>query len=419
MNIPKKVDVVIIGAGIIGIATAYYLAKKGVPVAVCDKASAACEQSSRNWGFVRQQGRDPAEIPMVHKSLELWRGLSEEIGEETGFRQGGICYLTDNDDKVAEYEAAMALARSHDIDTRLLSPSEIAKVLPAAKGNWKAGLHTPTDGQAEPTMATQALARAVTRLDGYVLEHCAVRGIETEAGSVSGVVTEHGPIKCESVVLASGIWSTLFCASLGIRLPQLGVRESVFRTNKLPAVWKGGFWTKDLAIRRRIDGGFTVAHGSTVEHQLVPDSFRYFRDFLPNLKNEEMRTKLRITNEFFRELATPRKWSLNDESPFEKMRVMDPAPDEKKINVITKNLKRIFPDLHEVEVKESWAGQIDVTPDAIPVICPNDEIPGFYLSTGFSGHGFGLGPGAGLATAEMVMGDAKTIDISAFKLDRF
>jgi glycine/D-amino acid oxidase-like deaminating enzyme len=141
MNIPNKVDVVIIGAGIIGVTTANYLTKKGIPVAICDKATVACEQSGRNWGFVRQQGRDPAEIPMVQKSLSLWRGLSEEIGEDTGFRQGGICYLTDSEDKIAEYEAALALAKTHDLDTRLLSPAEIANVIPAAKGRWKAGLH--------------------------------------------------------------------------------------------------------------------------------------------------------------------------------------------------------------------------------------------------------------------------------------
>ncbi|MGE4610141.1 MAG: FAD-binding oxidoreductase [Paracoccaceae bacterium] len=419
MKVPSNVDVVIIGGGIIGVATAYYLAKAGVSVAVCEKAEIACEQSGRNWGFVRQQGRDASEVPMVRKSLELWQGLASEIGEDVGFRQGGICYLTEDNEKIAEYEAAMALSKSHDIDTRLLTPAEITKVLPAAKGNWKAGLYTPSDGQAEPGMATQALARVVRKLGGHVLENCAVRGVETHAGRISAVVTEHGPITCNAAVLAGGTWSSMFCANLGIRLPQLGVRESVFRTNPLPAVWSGGFWSGDIAIRRRIDGGFTVADGSTVEHQIVPDSFRYFRHFVPQLRNKTMKTNLRMGTEFLRQLAAPRKWALDEVSLFEKRRVMDPPADKPKIAMIARNLKRIFPDLRDVEIEESWAGQIDVTPDAIPVICPIETIPGFYLSTGFSGHGFGLGPGAGLATAEMVMGNATSVDISAFKLSRF
>ncbi len=418
-RVPDTSDVVIVGGGIIGTAAAYYLARGGIDVTLCEKGRVAGEQSSRNWGFVRQQGRDPAEIPTIIESLRLWNGLAEEIGEDVGFTRAGALYLASTERQLARYEAWLEHARQYQLDTRLLSREEVRKALPGSRGEWVGGLHTPSDGRAEPALATPALARAARRQGATIVEQCAVRGLDTQAGRVSGVVTEHGRIAASTVLCAGGAWSSLFCARHGIVLPQLKVRSSVFRTAPAPLVSETAIWSQDVAFRRRQDGGYTVAHGSATEVPIVPDTLRWARSFMPSYRDERSRLRLRLDSRFLTELRTPRRWSLDGPSPFEATRVNDPAPSQRILDQAARNLARLFPALAPVPVVESWAGLIDVTPDAVPVIAPVDELPGFHLATGFSGHGFGIGPAAGRLAAEMVSGIPTSIDRTPFRLERF
>jgi len=418
-KLPARADVVIIGAGIVGAAAAYYLVKQGVSVVLCEKGRVGGEQSSRNWGFVRQQGRDPAEIPMIIESLKLWRGLSAEIGEDVGFKQSGVFYLADDEEQVAAYEDWLEHAKQYQIDTRLMSRRDIDQRLPGATGHWIAALHTPSDGRAEPSLAAPALARVAGRLGVKIFTQCAVRGMETEAGRVSSVVTELGRIRTDTVLCAAGAWSSLFCARHGIILPQLKVRSSVLRTGPAPLVTEHAIWTRDVAFRRRRDGGYTVAHGAATEAPIVPDTLRWMSKFMPAFKAERQRLRLRLDHRFYTELMTPRRWNLDGPSPFEETRVMNPMPSRKILGEAAANLRRLFPQLKDVEIVETWAGMIDVTPDAVPVIAAVAELPGFHLATGFSGHGFGIGPGAGKLAAEMLTGAPSTVDMTPFCLERF
>jgi glycine/D-amino acid oxidase-like deaminating enzyme len=418
-RLPAQADVVIIGAGIVGTAAAYYLAKSGKSVVLCEKGRVAGEQSSRNWGFVRQQGRDPAEIPLIIESLRIWRGLAEETGEDLGFKQAGVFYLADTQEQVAAYEDWLEHAKQYQIDTKLMTRRDIDERLPGATGRWIAALHTPSDGRAEPSLATPALARAATRLGATIAGNCAVRGLETQAGRVSGVVTELGRVKTDTVLCAAGAWSSLFCARHGITLPQLKVRSSVFRTGPAPLVTEHAIWSKDVAFRRRKDGGYTVAHGAATEAPIVPDTLRWMHKFMPAFQAERNRLRLRLDHRFYTELMTQRRWNLEGPSPFEETRVNDPMPSKSILAEASAKLRRLFPALKDVEIVETWAGLIDVTPDAVPVIAPVDKIPGFYLATGFSGHGFGIGPGAGKLAAEMVGGRPTMVDLAPFRLERF
>jgi glycine/D-amino acid oxidase-like deaminating enzyme len=152
---------------------------------------------------------------------------------------------------------------------------------------------------------------------------------------------------------------------------------------------------------------------------IVPDTFRLFKKFLPNYKLERKRLRLRFDQQFFKEMRLAKKWDLNSITPFEVERINKVQPNQKIINEAINNLKKLFPELRNIEIIESWAGLIDVTPDAVPVICPIESIPGFFLATGFSGHGFGIGPAAGELASEMVMGSAVKDDLRGFQLERF
>ena len=216
-----RTDVVVIGGGIAGAATALYLAEKGIAVSLCEKGEIGAEQSGRNWGWVRVMGRDAREIPLSLASLRLWDGLDALTGAATGFTRSGIVYTCDGGRDVAAYEAWLEQARAYGVESRLLDAGELAALVPGAARSFAGALYTPNDARAEPQLAAPAIALGARAKGAAVHTHCAVRTIETAAGRVSGVVTEHGRVACSSVVLAAGAWSRLFCGNSGIDFPQL------------------------------------------------------------------------------------------------------------------------------------------------------------------------------------------------------
>ena len=418
-RIPERADVVVIGGGIIGVCTAWFLARQGVDVVLCEKGHIAGEQSGRNWGWVRQQLRDTREMPMIVESLKIWRTLADDIGEDVGFREQGVMVAAHSDNEAERFAEWIRTSDEHGVETRLLQGREIESVIRGAARTWKGVLFTPSDGRAEPHKAGPAIARAAVRSGATVLTSCAVRGLETEGGQVSGVVTEHGTIRASTVCCAAGAWTSMFCRSLGITLPQLKVRGTVARTAPCDSVLDGNFFNNQVALRRRDDGGYTVAHGTILDHPITPSTFRFAFKYIPALMMEIRNLHLSIGREFFAELLAPKRWALDAPSPFEQTRVLNPEPNERALRGIRKNLGKVFPQLAGIELVEAWAGMIETTPDVIPVIDQAESLPGFFVATGFSGHGFGIGPGAGKAIAGLLTGADSGIPLGEFRLGRF
>jgi len=418
-DFPKRAEVAVIGAGIAGCATAWFLAKAGIPVVVLEKGRIAGEQSSRNWGWVRKQGRDPRELPTAIESLKVWPTFKKELEADVGWHRAGVTYVAKDETDLAHFEEWLGLAQPYQLDSRMLSPKETDAMLGTEGGRWLGALHTPSDGRAEPALVVPAIAKAIERLGGRVIENCAVRTIETAAGRVSGVATEHGTIACATVLCAAGAWSSLFNRNLGIRLPQLRVRSSVMRTKPSALVTESAVWCGSFAFRRRQDGGYTVAGdgGSTME--IVPDAFRYFRLFGPARHANRRDLRIRFSGEFFRQLRQPKRWRADEVTPFEQTRVLDPEPDLALLARILTRARAILPGFRDLEAEECWAGMIDVTPDIIPVMSAVDQVPGYYIATGFSGHGFGFGPGAGQVMSELITKGSARVDLEPFRLSRF
>ncbi len=417
-DLPARADVVIVGGGVIGVTAAMFLAEAGQKVVLCEKGVIAGEQSSRNWGWCRAMGRDPREIPLMLESLNFWRGMNARLGAETGFRQIGTVYICPDEKTYAKREAWLPYAREHGIDSRMLRGDAVNDVMTGANEQWIGALHTVTDGVAEPSMAVPAMATYARGLGASILQGCAVRGLELRAGRVAGVVTEKGAIAADRVVLAGGAWSSLFCRSLGLRLPQLKVLATVLRTAAVNHGPPAAGWGPGLALRKRLDGGYTVSHGRVLA-DVVPDSFRYLRDFLPLLKMEWDGVDLAFGRPFFDEWRLTRPWKLDEVSPFEQIRVLDPAPNEADLAGARSTLERIFPAFKGVATAASWGGMIDATPDAVPVISEVEAIPGLIVATGFSGHGFGIGPGAGRLAADLASGKPPIVDPTPFRFQRF
>ncbi len=291
--------------------------------------------------------------------------------------------------------------------------------MPGLVGDWAGGLYTASDGKAEPQRAAPAIAEAARRHGAAIVTGCAVRGVETAGGRVAAVVTEHGRVACGSVVVAGGAWSRLFCGNLGIELPQLKVLASVMRTEPLaggPEVSASGGL---FGIRKRLDGGYTVATLGVRTIDLVPDNFRLFRAYLPAARLHWKKLRFRVGSRWVEEWRMKRHWALDEATPFESVRVLDPEPDAYVLDRARTAVAEALPLFRDAVVAESWGGLIDVMPDAIPVISPVDKVPGLFIATGFSGHGFGIGPGAGKLVADMVAGDPTLVDPAPFRLGRF
>ena len=417
-KLPQSADVVVIGGGIAGISAAYHLAKKGNSVAVVEKGYVAGEQSSRNWGWCRQQNRDLRELPLAMRSVEMWAGLSEELGAETGFRRTGLVYVTTKQSDLDAWERWAESARELQFHSRILSAAEAKAMSPGSTENWIGGVHSPTDGRAEPALAAPAIAEGARRLGATIHQECAARGLETSAGRVSGVVTEKGTIRATSVLVAGGVWTSMFCRHHGIDMPLAGVRSTSFFTAPAPQVIEGGVSTPDVTFRRRLDGGYTIGISGRGLLELTPQGLMYAKPFWPTFKKRHKLLTIRAGKSFLEGPEAFLRWSNDTVSPFERMRTYDPPAQEKLITFALKRIGEIYPELADVKIMHKYGGLIDFTPDWVPVISGIDKLPGLYVSAGYSGHGFGVGPAAGRLGADLITGDAPIVDPYPYRYSR-
>jgi glycine/D-amino acid oxidase-like deaminating enzyme len=174
-----------------------------------------------------------------------------------------------------------------------------------------------------------------------------------------------------------------------------------------------------FGLRKRLDDGYTVASWSGNVVDIVPDTLRFMRDFWPAMRLQGRDVRLRLGGRFVTELVQPWQWKLDQPSPFEAVRVLDPPPHQPILDQARSHVTEAFPVFRGMRVAESWGGMIDVTPDGIPVISGVDALPGFFIATGFTGHGFGIAPGAGRLMAELVMGETPVVDPTPFRYSRF
>jgi len=420
-DLPEAADLAIIGGGIIGICTALFAARAGMSVVVLEKGRVAGEQSSRNWGWIRVQGRDLAEIPIALESQDLWKTLDSEAQGRLGLRQSGVTYLARKPKQMAEYRAWLDRAAAFGVSSHLMDHEVMMERLGHPTGPWIGALHTPTDMQAEPWVAVPELARMAEDAGAVIAESCAVRGLDIEAGQVTGVLTEAGRIKADRVVLAGGSWSSLFLRRHGVDIPQLSVRSTVLATKPLAQVLATAAVDDRLAMRPREDGGYTLAPAAFGELFLGPDTLRHLRRYLPLAFSGEfdVHLKLPAPRGYPDAFSTPRRWSADQQSPFERMRVLDPAPNGAKVTEVKRRFAQTYPQLGDVQTQTAWAGMIDVLPDVVPVVDHVSALPGLIVATGMCGHGFGIGPAFGRILADMAQGKEPGHDLGRFALARF
>ncbi|AMS45113.1 NAD(P)/FAD-dependent oxidoreductase [Aminobacter aminovorans] len=416
-HLPAEVDVVIVGGGILGSTAAYFLAKRGLSVALLEKGHVACEQSSRNWGWCRQQNRDRRELPLSVISMRLWDELTRDIGRDLGFRRCGLVYATHDEAVLAGWERWREVAREYDVDTRLLSRAELAERVPEARDKWVGGTYSERDGKAEPALAAPAIAEGARALGATIHQRCAARALDVANGKITGVYTEKGYIKTSAVLCAAGAWSSRFLGPLGISFPQASIRQTALRST--PTINIGeAISTPFCTITRRLDGSYTLAISGKANLEITPRAIRYSREFMPQFFRRLKNVRLGIGQSFLSGPDSLSALMASDDRIFEQNRVLDPPPLKWLISQVVESVRKTFPQLSDIQIESAWGGYVDCTPDAVPVVSQVDAVEGLVLAAGCSGHGFGLGPGLGYLAAELVANDTPSVDPTPFRLSR-
>ncbi|MDA0570069.1 NAD(P)/FAD-dependent oxidoreductase [Burkholderia gladioli] len=417
--LPATADVVVIGGGIIGAFTAYYLARRGVSVALVEKGRIGAEQSSRNWGWCRQQNRDARELPMASKSLDLWERFALESGEDPGFHRCGLLYLSNDEAELARWSSWGEFAKTAGVTTYMLDSRQAGERGRATGRQWKGGVFSPSDGTADPAKAAPAAAAAAMKLGGSIHQRCAARGIEFEGGRVSGVVTEAGVIKTRTAVIAGGAWASSFCRQLGIRFPQASIRQSILSVSPVAHRLPDALYTSGVSVTRRVDGRYALAISGRARVDLTPQFLRFAPQFLPMFA-KRWRNLLPGGLEGVRGgHESLKRWRLDAPTPMERVRILDPKPDRPTVSETYRRAVELLPELRESTITHAWAGFVDSTPDGVPGIGEVPGMPGLILAAGFSGHGFGIGPGAGHLIADLATGMAPIVDPVPYRPARF
>lgn len=291
-------------------------------------------------------------------------------------------------------------------------------MLPSAM-RWVGGYHDPSDGGAESTLATSAIVEAARKRGAMIFAPCAVRGLETTGGRVSGAVTELGTIKTSTVLLAGGCWSGKFLASLGIAMPSLNVFSSLSRATfaNAPDDIPGNFDVPGTIMRRHIDGSFSL--GATAGRlPITPTVLANLPKFAHVILDPPWDVSPHLGSYFFSELMSPSRWDMDQVSPFEKNRVLQPKVNLDLLDGVQAKIAAAFPQFGAMTIHERWAGALTVLPDNIPTLGAVPGHEGLYLATGFT-YGITMGPAGAKLVTQLLMGDTPELDLHMYRYSRF
>ncbi|GAC1322764.1 MAG: FAD-binding oxidoreductase [Chloroflexota bacterium] len=370
-----RADVVIIGGGISGTAAAYELAGTGVSVTLLEKGALASMASGWTLAGVRQSGRDPTELPLAMAAIRRWEHLSDELGADVEYRQDGNLRLARTPEEVPLIQSIVEEQRAVGLELDYLPDNaRVREVAPALAETIAGASFCPTDGHANPIATVNAFAAAARQRGAAIRQHQRVLSIETSGGRVTGVKMEDGDVATDVVVVAAGVYSDRLLRPLGLDLPLDASLTAVVQTVAAPPMLQQvlGVAKADFAGRQEVNGRFRFTGGR------LPWEWP--------------------TGELHTESVMPSVYAIQD--------------------VLTKAMG-IVPQLGDVPIARVWAGLLDNTPDALPVLERAAEVQGVVIAAGFSGHGFCLGPITGQIVCELVTRGESTLPIEPFRRARF
>lgn len=363
---------VVIGGGVIGSSIAYQLAKRGAPVTLLEAREVACAASGASAGGVRQQGRDPRELPIALRAIAMWPGLREELDADLEYYQQGHLTVVADEARLPWLEARVAEQRAAGLDVFMLYGDDLREVAPGLADTMLAGAYCPTDGHAQPITTTKAFARAAVRNGATLYEHTPVTGLVIDGGKVRGVETPRGIVGADAVVVAAGAWSPQIAALAGLTLPIEVAAPQMMLTTPLPHALDPvvGCVGVLLSLKQLRYGNYLIGGG-------WPASVYMQREQPIGMNRAES------------------------------MRGSAAASSS------------VWPILRQTRVLRAWAGLEAVAADEVPILGAVPGIDGLYLATGFSGHGFALAPYIGVLLADLITTGSTAIPLDSLAITRF
>ena len=362
-------EIVVIGGGVSGLSSAYFLAKAGKDVVVVEKGMVGGEASGRNGGIISERTDEPALIPLAVESVRLWATLDDELSYPTEFIHQGRIQVAVSEEEMGDLFAERDEALRHGISVEQLDPSEIRDMIPGISGRTLGGLFFANGGHANPQRSVQAFAWAFQDLGGRLYQNTAVTGFQLAADRVTSVKTTAGPIATDIVVAAAGPQTALLAEMVGVNVPVAPARVEILATAPLEPLFDIALVGNGLYGRQAARGNLLFGGGA---HEW---------------------TDVGLTT--------------------------DPAkPNTPLIRNIARRLAELLPGVADVPVIRSWAGIVEQAPDYVPIIDILDN-PSNYIVVTASAHGFGISPATGKVVSELALHGESSIDISGLGLGRF
>ena len=370
----KSYDVIIIGAGVHGLATAYYLTQEGVRnLAVLEKGYLGCGNSGRNTAIIRANYRTPEAIPFYHQSLKLYQELSATLGYNVMFSQQGHLTLAHTDSTVNGLRERAEANKVLGVKSEMIDPQEIKRLVPAIDTGSRprypilAALYHAPGGIIRHDAVIWGYAREINRLGGEIQSHTEVQGLSVDGGRTLAVKTNRGTIRTESIVNATSGWCSTIARMAGVDLPVVSHPLQACVTEPLMPVLDKVIVSANLHVYISQTPRGELVMGAEID----PYSCYSLRSTLPTLQS------------------------------------------------IASHSLDIFPCFREVRILRQWTGICDITPDYSPIIGDVPGLEGFYLDVGWGTYGFKAGPAAGKCLAQMIVTGTAPKLIQPFALSRF
>lgn len=370
----NNAEIIIIGGGIIGCATAYYLAKNGVKDVIVLEGSDFMGNggSSRNGGGVRQSGRDVRELPLVMYGIKnLWPHLSEELEVDCEYHQDGNLRLG----KIEAHKATLTKladnARGVGLDVRMIDGDEVRQINPYLSHEVTCASWCPTDGHANPLTTTLGFYKMARQLGVRFITGEPVVSLGMVRGKIRKVVTPNNTYEGEKVLVAAGLDSRPILTSVGIDIPMTNSLLEALVTEAEPHMF---------------DQMLGTAEADFYGHQTKHGSFVFGGSSGLERYNKDNGT---------------------------------PVTNSKTAPCICRGIMKYFPDLAKAKIVRTWAGWMDASSDGVPSLGKVDEVPGLYVACAFNGHGFGIAPAAGEQLAKLMITGTTDISLDELRYDRY
>ena len=418
MTMPATADVVVVGSGVTGAATAAAVAGRGQRVVLIDKEDGpAREGSGRAQGSLRLQGRHGAEFPLAEEALRLW----DEAAEESEFElvKGGNLYFQTRDEELPILRSLVAEAHAAGLqNVHLLNADQVREILPAATGPFIGAMYSPVDAQCQPEKGTVHFVEKAKRAGAYIHYGVKVTGLLQRVGRIAGVSTTAGTVHADAVVVAAGVWTPHLAKTVGLKVPIMPVVLSELETVPVKPLFTQTLRAFGFGARQRPSGRVVISGGlnAKIRHGASLADFNGLVYWLPRAwsfrKNIKLALDVKGTLRQIRHLSTLDTALVPHPAP-------EPPADKPSVRGAHDRLSQVIPELSSAAIGRYWGGLIDMTPDGLPIIDGSAGPQGLTIITGLSGHGFTIGPVLGEIASDLSLDGVTKREIKEFRLSRF